>query len=596
MAADDGELEAFKARLPLAEIVARYVPLRRRGRELWGCCPFHSEKTPSFHVVEDRGFYHCFGCGAHGNAIDFVMAVEGLDFPTALQRLSELTGIPAPRGRRAATPPPVDERLYEANAAAQGQFTAWLRAGAGRGAREYLRRRGVSPELAAEFAIGYAPAGRDGLVQALTGRGFDRDLLVRAGLAARDEATGEVYDRFRDRLMFPIHDARGRVVGFGGRALGEARAKYLNTPETELFRKGELLFNLHRARTAARRTGELFVVEGYMDVVALAGIGLQQVVAPLGTAIGEAQLELAWRLADEPLLCLDGDAAGRAAALRAAERALPRLRPGRSLRFVFLPEGEDPDSLVRRMGAEAAARLREAPVALSDLLWRAEIGRTPPDTPERRAMLARRIRERVRAIEDAAVRDQYAREWFGRLAALQPAGGGRRGRRREPAPAATDPARLRAEMAGFERETALRLLLPVLRDPGLLRYHEEAFAAVELDHPEGERLRREILAWYAESASLDPVELRNHLSAHGFDGLIEGMLADARGTQPDDGGPESWTSVLERLERIAAKRREAREIAEMLRNRDTDAVSPRLASLGRLLGARDPGGDPPAGS
>jgi DNA primase len=223
----------------------------------------------------------------------------------------------------------------------------------------------------------------------------------------------------------------------------------------------------------------------------------------------------------------------------------------------------------------------------------------PVDTPERREALARRLRERVRTISDAAVREQYAREWFARLAGLGPSARGReerRDRRQAHAGALSDPARLRAEVAEFEREMALRLLLPVLRDPSLLHHHEESFAAIELEHPEGERLRREILAWYAESHSLDPAELRNHLSAHGFDGLIEGMLADARGLGPDDGTPESWTSVLERLERIAAKRREAREIAEMLRNRNTDAVSPRLASLGRLLGVGDTGGDPSIGS
>lgn len=593
MVADDGGLEAFRARLPLAEIIGRYVPLRRRGRDYWGCCPFHREKTPSFHVVEDRGFYHCFGCGAHGNAIDFVMAIEGLSFADALRRLSELTGIPAP-GLRAKSPAPaVDERLFAANAAALRYFVEALQGPVGSPARAYLQKRGVPAAVATEFAIGYAPHGRDGLVRALRARGFAADVLVRAGLAAREETTGELFDRFRDRLMFPIHDARGRVVGFGGRALGEARAKYLNSPETEIFRKGELLFNQHRARAPARQAGELFIVEGYMDVVALARIGVLQAVAPLGTAIGEAQLRLAWQLCDEPLLCFDGDAAGRAAALRAAERALPLLRPGKSLRFVLLPEGEDPDSLVRQFGEAAAARLRQQPVALVDLLWHAELERLPPTTPERRAALTKRIRERLRSITDGAVRDQYAREWFARLAELRPARRAGGGRRSVGADRVTEPARLRAEMAAFERETALQLLVPVLRDPGLLRDHEEAFAAVELADPVCDELRREILAWYAEGRDLDPAGLRNHLSAHGFDGLIEGMLADACRTASGTDGREAWTSVLERLERVAAKRREASEIAEMLRNRDTAAVVPRLASLGRLLGTPDGEDEPP---
>lgn len=597
MAAETDDLATFKARLPLAEIVGRYVPLRRRGRELWGRCPFHEEKTPSFHVVEDRGFYHCFGCGAHGNAIDFVMAVEGLDFAAALRRLAELTGIPAPRtGGRQAAAPAVDTRLYEANAAALRFWVETLGGPAGRAARVYLDRRGVPAAIVEEFALGYAPADRTALVRALARHGFDPELLCRAGLAARDESTGAVYDRFRDRLMFPIHDARGRVVAFGGRALGEARAKYLNSPGTDIFRKRELLFNLHRARVPARRAGELFLVEGYMDVLALAAVGIRHAVAPLGTALAEGQLELAWRLADEPILCFDGDAAGRAAALRAGELALPRLRPGRSLRFALLPAGEDPDSLVQRLGEEAAGRLRQGLVPLVDLLWRAEVERVPPTTPERRAALARRVRERVRTIADGTVRDQYAREWFARLAALRPGPSTRRGRHREAPAALSDPARLRAEISGFEREAALQLLLPVLRQPALLADHEEAFAAVELDDPACDALRRQILTWYAESGSLDPAELRNHLSRHGFDGLIEGMLADARRMRPEDDGREAWTAVLGRLERVAAKRREAREVAEMLRNRDTGAVSPRLAGLGRLLGGGgakdDPSGDP----
>lgn len=576
MATEATDLATFRARLPIVEIIGRYVKLRRRGRDYWGLCPFHDEKTASFKVDEERRFYHCFGCGAHGTAIDFVMAIEGLDFAAALQRIAELTGIPAPRKVPSATT--VDGRLYEVNAAALKWFAEMLRGRTGQAARDYLARRKVPPDLIDEFELGYAPPGGDGLLRALRDRGFAPEILLQAGLVVRAETSERLYDCFRDRLMFPIHDGQGRVVGFGGRTLGEARPKYLNSPETDVFRKSDLLFNLHRARVPARRANELFVVEGYMDVVALAAIGIRQAVAPLGTAIGERQLKLAWQLCNEPLVCFDGDTAGRTAALRMAERALPLLEPGKSLAFVLLPEGEDPDSLVRRLGQAAAASLRQRPQPLVDLLWHGELERSPPTTPERRAALEKWIRERLREIADVGVRKQYAREWFGRLAALGPRPSERRGHR-EAGAARSDPARLEEALTGLERESAVRLLLPVLERPELLRECEERLAAIELPDPKYDEMKRAILDWYAETSCLDPLALRNHLSGHGFDGLIEGMRTDAGRPGPDTITPETWLSALEHLERVAAKRREAREIAEMSRNRETDAVAPRLADL-----------------
>ncbi|MFO1048372.1 MAG: DNA primase [Geminicoccaceae bacterium] len=280
MAAPDLSLEEFKARLPLAEIVARYVKLTRRGREQVGLCPFHQEKTPSFNVVEDKGFYHCFGCGAHGTAIDFVMQVEGLDFARALERLAEITGLAAPRRAQQAQAES-GERLRAANAAAAVWFQAQLRGSGGREAAGYLERRGVDRATAAAFELGYAPNDGQALRTALRAQGFTDAELIAAGLVKTAEER-EPYAHFRHRLMFPIADERGRLVGFGGRALGEARAKYLNTPETELFHKGELLYNLSRARGPARERRELVLAEGYMDVIALAQAGVGHAVAPLG--------------------------------------------------------------------------------------------------------------------------------------------------------------------------------------------------------------------------------------------------------------------------------------------------------------------------
>ena len=362
--ADSGTitLEEFKARLPLVEIVARHVRLSRRGREHLGLCPFHQEKTPSFTVSEAKGFYHCFGCGQHGNAIDFVMALEGLDFSQAIQRLAELTGLPAPR-RDGAPAPAVDQTLYAANAAAARWFAGRLESAQGAQAAAYLAGRGLDRDTILRFGLGYAPDDRTALKRALQAEGYPETTLLEAGLLTRPDDGDASYDRFRQRVMFPIQDRRGRVVGFGGRALGEARAKYLNTAETPLFHKGELLYGLALARPAVRERGTVVVAEGYMDVIALAQAGFANAVAPLGTAVTEAQLALLWQLADEPVVCLDGDEAGLRAAHRLIERALPLLKPGKSLRFALLPAGQDPDSLLRAArarGAGAPARRRVA--------------------------------------------------------------------------------------------------------------------------------------------------------------------------------------------------------------------------------------------
>ncbi|MCZ6522639.1 MAG: DNA primase, partial [Alphaproteobacteria bacterium] len=376
-------LDELRARVPLAGTIGRSLRLVKRGREHVALCPFHNEKTPSFTINEDKGFYHCFGCGEHGDVIGFLMQNEGLAFPEAVE-------------------------------AACAWFAAQLGGEAGKAARAYLEERGIDGEASAEFGLGYAPRGRDGLRQALAARGFDEGLIIEAGLVAKSDE-GEVYDRFRDRIIFPIADRRGLNIAFGGRALGEARAKYLNSPETPLFHKGRTLYNLARARAPARQAGTVLVVEGYMDVIALAVAGLGHAVAPLGTALTEAQMEELWRLAPEPVLCLDGDAAGRRAAYRAAERSLPLLKPGHSLLFALLPNGEDPDSLVRRRGVRAMTALVEAAAPLSDMLWAKETASGRLDTPERRAALEQRLLRQVSEIRDETVKQYYRRHFKARL-------------------------------------------------------------------------------------------------------------------------------------------------------------------------------------
>ncbi len=386
MAFPDHFLDDLKARVQLVDVVGRYVKLIRRGREWLGLCPFHNEKTPSFTVNEDKGFYHCFGCQAHGSIFDFLMQREGLSFPEAVERLAADAGIQMPvRSPEAAAQEKVRATLYDAMAFAAEWFQSRLDTASGRAARDYLLARGLTDMAIGEFMLGHAPKNRIGLKEAMLARDFSERQLIDVGLLISPEDGGETFDRFRNRIMFPITDSRGRVVAFGGRALDDAPAKYLNSPETPLFHKGRMLYNLARARPVVRDEGSVVVAEGYMDVIALHQAGFGNAVAPLGTAVTEEQLGLLWRLAPEPILCFDGDTAGWNAAGRAAERALPYLRSGHSLRFSLLPTGEDPDSLLRSKGAAAFSLLLVDATPLSDLLWQITMQERDLDTPERRA-------------------------------------------------------------------------------------------------------------------------------------------------------------------------------------------------------------------
>lgn len=578
-------LEEFKARLPIVDVVARWVKLARRGREHWGCCPFHNEKTASFHVVEAKGYYHCFGCGAHGNAIDFVMEVEKVDFPEALERLADITGLPPPR-REGPQRPKAEPGLYEANEAAAAWLRRQLAEPAGRAASAYLAGRGVGPELIARFRLGYSPPERAAMKKALLAQGFSDDLLVRAGLLVRPEDGGDSFDRFRDRVMFPIADARGRIVGFGGRAMGEAKAKYLNSPETELFRKGSLLYNLAGAARPVRAAGTVLLVEGYMDVIGLAGAGIDHAVAPLGTAVTEEQLAEIWRLADEPILCLDGDAAGLRAAERAAERALPLLRPGRSLRFVLLPPGEDPDSLVRHQGGGAMLALLQQPMTLADFLWRQAVIGVPLDTPERRAAAERSLMQRLGTIGDRDVRTHYRRELGSRLRELW-RGAGRKGA--PPPRPQGSVGHLAAALQHADRRAEQGLIEPFLLAPAMLAELEEEFGGLELHDPELDSLRCEILAWYAEGPPLDGEGLRTHLRSHGFEPLLGRILhlrTTARfHTRGDDGedAREAWRLAAARHGRSVARRTEPLGVGSAVTEISQTDVIARIKTHTRVL-------------
>ena len=415
MSLPPGFLDELRNRTSLVQVVGRKVIWDNRKSnqakgDMWAPCPFHQEKSPSFHVDDRKGYYYCFGCHAKGDAFSFVQKTENVGFMEAIEILAREAGMPMPaRDPRAREKADRGTELARATEAAVGYFRLQLRTAAAADARAYLGRRGLDEAALDRFEIGFAPNARQGAFQALTGRGLPAADLIEAGIASAPEDGGAPYDAFRDRIIFPIRDPRGRCIGFGGRAMDPAaRAKYLNSRATPLFDKGRALYNHGPARDAAGKGQPLIVAEGYMDVVALVRAGFEAAVAPLGTAITEDQLRLLWRIADEPIVTLDGDRAGQAAAMRLIDLALPLLEPGKSLRFVVMPEGQDPDDLLRAGGASAMQALLGQAEPMVALLWRRETEGHVFDSPERRAGLDRRLREVLRRITDPSLRRHYA--------------------------------------------------------------------------------------------------------------------------------------------------------------------------------------------
>jgi len=413
-------LEEIKARLPVSAVVGKRVRLAKAGREWKGLSPFNAEKTPSFFVNDQKGSFFDFSSGKNGDIFKFVMETEGLSFPEAVEKLASEAGVALPKvSVEAQVQEEKRKGLHEVVELAARFFEAELQSERGGLARRYLSGRGLEGQARQLFRMGYAPPDRFALRDHLAGKGVGADAMMETGLLVHGEEIAVPYDRFRDRVMFPIHDARGRVVAFGGRAMSaDVPAKYLNSPETPLFHKGGLLFNHHNARKAAHDTGQVIVVEGYVDVIAMTLAGFPQVVAPLGTALTEDQLALLWRMAGEPVICLDGDKAGRKAAGRAIDLALPMLEPGRSLSFALLPEGQDPDDLARSGGKPAVAEVIGSAKPLVDMLWAREFEASQLDTPERRAAFERRLKEPLGLIRDEATRRHYRREIDERLGQL----------------------------------------------------------------------------------------------------------------------------------------------------------------------------------
>ena len=539
-------LEEIRARLPVSEVVGRRVKLRKQGREFAGLSPFNAEKTPSFFVNDQKGFYHCFSSGKHGDVFDFLMETEGMPFGEAVERLAAMAGLPLPQVTPEAAAKEERRRsLHEVMAVATRYFEDMLQTRAGAKARGYLLDRGLGPATQKRFRMGYAAPDRFALKEALGKAGISVSDMVETGLLVAGEDIPVPYDRFRDRVMFPITNLQGRVVAFGGRALEkDVSAKYLNSPETPLFHKGALLYNGYAARAAAHKGARVVAVEGYVDVIAMVEAGFEAAVAPLGTALTDEQLQLLWRMADEPLLLFDGDKAGRRAAFRAIDLALPHLKPGKSLSFGTLPEGQDPDDLIRRSGRDAMETVLSQSEPLAAMLWLRETEGVNLDTPERRAALEARIGDIVAAIGDENVRRHYRQDLMERLRRLlAPAGqsranwtpqrppgqggrgnGGRGGGRggagygwgRGAAQEHLVPrsggelsrtALVRGASATLPRNEAL-LLLCLLNHSWLMDELGEEIAQLPFNSPDGDLLRRTLL-----EAHMEGVEVEAHLTA-----------------------------------------------------------------------------------
>lgn len=529
-------LDELRSRITLSTLIGRTVKITRAGREYKACCPFHNEKTPSFTINDEKGFYHCFGCSAHGDAIRWMTDQRGLSFIDAVKELAAEAGMEVPAADpRAAKKAEEQASLRDVTQAAADWFTQQLGSSNGAPARDYLAKRGISETTRKAFGFGLAPDSRSALKEAL--KKFPIAMLVESGMLIAVEDK-EPYDRFRGRLMIPIRDARGRVIAFGGRILGDGEPKYLNSPDTPLFDKGRTLYNLDKASPASRQTNRIIVVEGYMDVIALAEAGIADAVAPLGTALTENQLGMIWRMVPVPVLCFDGDAAGQKAAMRAASRALPLLRPGFSLAFATLPAGQDPDDLVRARGAAGFAEILEDAQPLVERLWAHEVAAGPLATPEERAALKTRLLAHADAIEDADVRHHYREAFRERLDTLftrkppergprvpwAPQGqrGGGRGRF-APDPRLQPPGDETRSIGqiGIGGHFASALIGGLLRYPVALRRHEEALCRLAIADPADAELL---------GTMLDTTMRQEGLDTEGLLAILEPMKVYNRAT------------------------------------------------------------------
>jgi DNA primase len=634
-------LDELRARLPVSEVVGKRVRLRKAGREWKGLSPFNKERSPSFFVNDQKGFYHDFSSGKHGDIFTFVMETEGVAFPEAVERLASLAGVAMPKlSREAEAQESRRHTLHDVCERAAAFFEATLASRAGAKARGYLADRGIDPATQVKFRLGYGPSERFALKEHLGNLGISVEDMIEAGLLVSGDDIPVPYDRFRNRVMFPISDLAGRIVAFGGRALDkDAPAKYLNSPETPLFHKGATLYNGAPARQAAHRGAPVIAVEGYVDVIAMVTAGYAATVAPLGTALTGDQLALLWKMADEPILCFDGDAAGRRAAYRAIDLALPHIKPGKSLLFAALPDGHDPDDLVRSGGAGAIADVLAGARPLGDVLWTRETETARFDTPERRAGLEARINELTNSIGDEAVRRYYRQDLRERLRNLvaPPQGPGRfqnrfppgrflqgsfvsdrrsappgRGERHDGGnrtgaaggfgPAGLGPASARLQASSIVRgsRTALPprealILVAACNHPWLIESHAEELADLDFLNGDADSLRRSMLEAASSLDHITPEALRQALLARDCGPVlarIEGALthlADwpAREGAANDDIRQWWTHVLTLHHKSRTLNKELKEAERALGDEPSEQNFARLQDVQERLSAID---------
>ena len=600
MSLPSGFKDELRNRLSIQQVVGRKVTWDQRksnqGKgDMWAPCPFHQEKTASFHVDDRKGFFYCFGCHEKGDVFDFVQKTENVGFMEAVEILAREAGMSMPaRDPRAKEKADRQSLLAAVMEEAVNHYRLMLQTAAGTAARDYLEtRRGFSPDAWGRWEIGFATDARQGIFRALRDKGIAEDLIVDAGLAAKPDDGGAPYDRFRDRIIFPIRDARGRAIALGGRAMAaNARAKYLNSPETRLFDKGRSLYNHGPAREAAGKGQPLIVAEGYMDVIALAEAGFGAVVAPLGTAITEEQLKLLWRIAPEPVIALDGDKAGLRAAMRVIDLALPMLEAGQSLRFAIMPEGQDPDDLLRAKGRAAMEDVIQGALPMVRLLWRRETEGKTFDSPERRAALDKTLREALKRIGDASVRAHYGEEIKDLRRELFRPGGNREGGRgpwkpKGPAVLPTTKASLLA-MGEGEVEDVLReavILAILVCNPGAIEAVESRLETLDLSTPEHEAVRHALLTHTTRE------EIERAVPAGALEKLFAPRHVRIVPAVASPGDTEvARQCVAEELAKLAARRGAVREIEDAVEDIAALADEAVTWRLGQAAKARENAG------
>lgn len=592
-------LQNLRDRLTIVEVVRPHVKLLRKGRTYTGLCPFHKEKSPSFTVNDEKGFYHCFGCGAHGDIFDFVMQKQNMPFMEAVELLANLLGLEVPKRQnhlaQTSDQPKPNVSLYEVMETACVWYQNQLSLSQGVFARDYLEQRGVFPETIALFRLGYAP--EKGLFEVLKAKGFSQDLILQAGLVGYDETRKTFYDRFRGRLMFPIWDTKGRVIAFGGRILKEGEPKYLNSPDTPTFIKGKTLYAYHFALPFVRQKEtaqqSFIVVEGYMDVIAMHQNGLKGAVAPLGTALTIDQMALLWRGGEDPILCFDGDSAGTRAAHRSASRALEALKVGQTLRFCFLPTGEDPDSLLRQGGKFSLEEILNKPIPLADVLWSIFTQSHLFQTPEQKAVARRDLGELLKEIQDPDVRHFYREEFTNRLQGLldpkmrelgRTATGYSQGRKLPHKPSSIAISRVSPKNNGMGYKI---LLATLINHPTLVEDTIESLTLLSDDGGVYNTLRQEILSIVTEMPSVSAMALKDLLLRKGFASLVEDLLSShvysyapfAKETSSREEALAGWQEVWQRTVTQHHLTTETSRTAQMVRDQFDEQAWEKLKLL-----------------